>query len=284
MSIADLATRRATFRKLHESGCFVMPNPWDAGSARYLRHLGFPALASTSAGLAFSRGLSDTDWAVPRDTVLANISDIVAAVDLPVNADFESGYAHSPDALAQNVQMCVETGVAGLSIEDATGDRERPLYELPVAIERIKAARAAIDASNAGVLLTARAECYLVGHTEPFKESVRRLQAYAEAGADVLYAPGIDKPEDIKTLVAALSPKPVNILMSRNNGLKVSDLAELGVRRISVGSALARAAWTSFIKAAQAIAKEGSFAGFDGLTPFAEINGFFREDLKMSAR
>jgi 2-methylisocitrate lyase-like PEP mutase family enzyme len=235
-----LTERRAAFRKLHESGCFVMPNPWDPGSARYLRHLGFPALATTSAGFAFSRGLPDTDWAVPRDSMLAHIADIAAAVDLPVNADFESGYAHDPEALAENVRLCVETGVAGLSIEDSTGDRAHPLYDLPLAIERIQAARAAIDESGAEVLLTARAECYLVGHPDPFEESVRRLQAYAEAGADVLYAPGPQRPEEIGRMVAALRPKPVNILVSRNIGLQVADLAELGVRRISVGSALAR--------------------------------------------
>ena len=253
-----------------------MPNPWDAGTARYLRHLGFEALATTSAGLAFSRGLPDTDWAVPRDTALANIADIVVAVDLPVNADFESGYAHAPGALAENVTLCIETGVAGLSIEDATEDRMRPLYELPAAVERIQAARAAIDSSGSGVLLTARAECFLTGHADPFRESVRRLQAYAQAGADVLYAPGIDTRDGIRTLIAELGSRPVNILMSRNAGLSVADLAELGVRRISVGSALARAAWTGFIKAAQAIAQEGSFAGIDAATPFGELNGFFR--------
>ena len=274
MPASDFIARRAAFRKLHESGCFVMPNPWDPGSALYLRHLGFPALATTSAGFAFSRGLAD--GAVPRDRVLAHIGEIVAAVDLPVNADFESGYAHSTDALAQNVQLCMATGVAGLSIEDATGERDRPLYELPLAVERIKAARAAIDSSRTDVLLTARAECYLVGHPESFRESVRRLQAYAEAGADVLYAPGIAERADIKALIAALSPKPVNILISRNTGLKVADLAELGVRRISIGSALARTAWTGFMAAARAIATEGSFVGLDATTPFAEINGFFR--------
>ncbi len=180
---------RSVFRKLHENGCFVIPNPWDTGTAKYLTHLGFKALASTSAGLAFSRGLPDASWAVPRDTVLSHLEEIVAATDLPVNADFESGYAHDPEGVANNVKLCVETGVAGLSIEDATGDRENPLYELPLAVERIKAARAAIDASGTGVLLTARAECYLVGHPDPKRESVKRLQAYAAAGADVLYAP-----------------------------------------------------------------------------------------------
>jgi 2-methylisocitrate lyase-like PEP mutase family enzyme len=273
-----LAQRRDAFRKLHDSGCFVIPNPWDAGTARYLRHLGFKALATTSSGLSFSRGLPDGDWAVPLDTVLSHIAEIVAAVDLPVNADFESGYAHDPEGVAASVTRCVEMGVAGLSIEDATGDRSKPLYDLPLAVERIKAARAAVESS--GVLLTARAECFLVGHPEPLKESIRRLQSYADAGAHVLYAPGVRQPEDIQAIVAAVAPKPVNVLMSANTGLTVSDLAELGVRRVSVGSSLARAAWTGFIRAAKLIADEGSFAGFDGAVPFAELNGFFREDLK----
>jgi 2-methylisocitrate lyase-like PEP mutase family enzyme len=267
--------RRAAYRKLHESGCFVIPNPWDAGSALYLRHLGFKALATTSAGYAFSLGLPDA--AVSRDAMLANIAAIVAAVDLPVNADFESGYASDPAGVAANVRLCVDTGVAGLSIEDATGDPANPLFELPRALERIRAARAAIDASNSGVVFTARAECFLVGHPDPLKESLRRLTAYAEAGADVLYAPGVATREDIKTLVSAVSPKPVNILMSRNTGLTVPDLADLGVRRISVGSSLSRAAWTAFMHAAEAIAKEGSFSGFDDLVPYAEINSFFRD-------
>jgi len=273
MSSLEFTSRRSSFRRLHESGCFVIPNPWDAGSARYLQQLGFQALATTSAGFAFSCGLPDA--AVPRDRMLGNIAQIVAATGLPVNADFESGYADEPAGVAAHVRLCVETGVAGLSIEDSTGDRMKPLYELPLAVERIKAARAAIDASTTGVLLTARAECYLVGHPEPFKESVRRLQAYAEAGADVLYAPGVYQREEIKAIVAQLEPKPVNILVSGNTGLNVADLADLGVRRISVGSSLARAAWSGFMRVAQAIAKEGSFSGFDDLVPFAEINSFF---------
>ena len=277
MSTSEFAARRAAFRKLHESGCFVMPNPWDIGSALYLRHLGFQALATTSAGFAFSRGLPDAAWAISSDSMLRHIAEIAGAVDLPVNADFESGYAHEPDGVATNVRFCVNTGVAGLSIEDNTGDRAKPLYDLPLAVERIKAARAAIAASGTGVLLTARAECYLVGHPEPFKESVRRLQAYAEAGADVLYAPGIHQREEIKAIVSRLAPKPVNILMSNNAGLRVTDLAEIGVRRISVGSSLARVAWTGFMRAAQMIAKEGSFNCFDGLVPFAEINNFFQD-------
>ena len=274
MSTSHLTARRQAFRTLHESGCFVIPNPWDRGSARYLQHLGFQALATTSAGFAFSRALPDA--AVLRDDMLGHIAEIVAAVGLPVNADFESGYADEPEGVATNVRLCVNTGVAGLSIEDNTGDRENPLYKLPLAVARIKAARAAIDASGSEVLLTARAECYLVGHPEPFKESILRLQAYAEAGADVLYAPGIHEREEIQTMVAELRPKPVNILVSSNTGLTVADFAELGVRRISVGSSLARAAWSGFMRAAQTISKEGSFGGFDHLVPFAEINNFFR--------
>ena len=279
MTLSLFAARRAQFRKLHESGCFVIPNPWDPGTARYLRHLGFQALATTSAGLAFSQGRADADWVVPRDVVLRHIAEIVAAVELPVNADFESGYAHEPEGVAESVRLCVETGVAGLSIEDATGDRDKPLYDLPVAVERIQAAGAAIDASQSGVLLTGRAECYLVGHPEPLKESIRRLQAYAEAGADVLYAPGVRQASEIKAVVDAVSPKPVNIL-AVNTKLRVADLAAMGVRRISVGSSLARAAWTGFIRAAKLIGEEGSFAGFDGTVPYAELNGFFREEAK----
>jgi 2-methylisocitrate lyase-like PEP mutase family enzyme len=278
--MTDFAPRRAAFRALHVSGCFVIPNPWDIGTARYLRHLGFKALATTSSGFSFSKGLPDTDWAVPLDLALPHIAEIVEATELPVNADFESGYAHEPEGVAENVRRCVETGVAGLSIEDATGDPEKPLYDLGLAVERIKAARAAIDATGADVLLTGRAECYLVGHPEPLKESIRRLQAYADAGADVLYAPGPRKREDIKAIVEAAAPKPVNILMSANIGLKVADLEALGVRRISVGSSLARAAWGAFIRAARLMREEGDFAGFDGSVAFADLNGFFREDLK----
>jgi 2-methylisocitrate lyase-like PEP mutase family enzyme len=280
MAVPDFTARRAAFRKLHESGCFVLPNPWDTGTARYLRSLGFQALATTSSGFAFSRGLPDADWAVPLDAALHHIAEIVSGVDLPVNADFESGYAHRPEGVAENARSCVKTGVAGLSIEDATGDPRRPLYDLPLAVERIKAARMAIDESGSGVILTGRAECYLVGHPKPLRESIHRLQAYAEAGADVLYAPGPREADDIRAIVTALSPKPVNILMSSNTGLRVADLAEMGVRRVSVGSSLARAAWSGFIRAAKAIAQEGSFSGFDGSVSFSELNGFFREDLK----
>jgi 2-methylisocitrate lyase-like PEP mutase family enzyme len=274
---ANFTARRAAFRQLHASGCFAIPNPWDIGTARYLRHLGFKALATTSGGFAFAQGLPDGQE-VTRDLALGHIAEIVSAVDLPINADFESGYAHDPDGIAANVTLCVETGVAGLSIEDATGDRDHPLYDLPLAVERIKAARAAIDASGADVLLTARAECYLVGHPDPLRESIRRLQAYAEAGTDVLYAPGPQTREDIQAIVAAVNPKPVNVLMGSNTGLKISNLASIGVRRVSVGSSLARAAWTGFIRAAKLIADEGSVAGFDGAVPYAELNCFFQKD------
>jgi 2-methylisocitrate lyase-like PEP mutase family enzyme len=274
----EFTARRATFRALHEEGCFVMPNPWDAGTARYLRHLGFPALATTSAGAAFSRGLPDAAWAVDRDAMLAHIAEIVRAVDLPVNADFESGYAHAPEEVAVNVALCVETGVAGLSIEDATGDPERPLYELPLAVERIRAAREAIDRSGADVLLTARAECHLVGMANAHEEAIRRLCAYADAGADVLYAPGPRALEMVRAMVEAVRPKPVNILAAGVVDFTVDDLAALGVRRISTGSALARAAWGGFIRAATQLRAEGRFDGFDGAAPFAELNRFFEGD------
>jgi 2-methylisocitrate lyase-like PEP mutase family enzyme len=271
----NFTARREAFRALHSTGCFVIPNPWDAGTARYLRHLNFKALATTSAGLAFSQGLPDSE-AVSRDAVLRHMSEIVAATDLPVNADFESGYADSPDGVAVSVALCVATGVAGLSIEDATGDPSNPLYELPMAVERIKAARSAIDTSSSGVMLVGRAECFLTGHPDPLKESIRRLEAYASAGADVLYAPGVRTREDIQAVVRAVHPKPVNVLMGWNTGLKVSDLSEIGVRRVSVGSSLARVAWTAFIRAAKNISQEGSFADFDGLVPYAELNELFR--------
>lgn len=279
-SMPDFTARRAAFRKLHQSGCFIIPNPWDIGTARYLRGLGYKALATTSAGFAFSRGLPDAEWVVTRDMMLGHIAEIVASVDLPVNADFESGYAHEPEAVAANVRVCVHTGVAGLSIEDASGNPDHPLYELPLAIERIRAARAAIDASGADVLLTARAECFLVGHADPLRESIRRLQAYAEAGADVLYAPGPTRRGDILSIVASVAPKPVNILLSVNTDLTVSHLAEIGVRRISTGSALARAAWTGFIRSAKELAEQGRTTAFDDMTPYAELNKFFEEDHK----
>ena len=265
------------FRALHESGCFVMPNPWNPGTARWLGSLGFPALATTSSGFSFSRALPDMDWAVPRDLVLAHVADIVSATDLPVNADFESGYAHDPEGVATNVSLCLTMGAAGLSIEDATGDRQKPLYDVARAAERIRAARAAIDLSGSKALLTGRAECFLVGSENPLADSIRRLEAYADAGADVLFAPGLKTQDEIVAVVKAVAPKPVNVLMSAPGAFGVADLAEWGVRRISVGSALARAAWGGFVKAAEAL-KEGSFDGFADAAPFAMLNGFFRND------
>ncbi|QHS52811.1 oxaloacetate decarboxylase [Edaphobacter sp. 12200R-103] len=270
------ASRRAAFRTLHQSGFFVIPNPWDVGTARYLRSLGFKALATTSSGFAFSHGLPDADWAVPRDSSLEHIRSIASAVDLPINADFESGYAHSPNEVAENVRLCVATGVAGLSIEDATGDTSRPLYELSLATERIRAARQAIGSS--GVLLTARAEAFLTGHPEPLRESLRRLEAYAVAGADVLYAPGARTRQEIEAIVKTAGPLPVNVLVSSSTPLSLQQLEDLGVRRVSTGSALARAAWTGFIAAARGIARDHTMAGLDHITPYDEINNFFRKD------
>ena len=276
----EIAKRREAFRALHERGCFVIPNPWDAGSARYLQHLGFPALATTSAGFAFSAGLPDSDAAIPRDRILANIAEIVAAVDLPVTADFSSGYGAQPADVADSVARCVATGVAGLSIEDASGTRNEPLYELSAAVDRVRAAREAIDRSGSKVLLTARAECYHVGHPNPLRESIRRLQAYADAGADVLFAPGPESRDEISALVDAVLPKPFNLLVVREIGLDVSAIAALGVRRISVGGALALTGWTSFMRAAQTLRMNGAFSGFVDLTPYQVINGLFAADLQ----
>jgi 2-methylisocitrate lyase-like PEP mutase family enzyme len=268
----------AKFRTLHEGGCFVLPNPWDAGTAVYLQHLGFEALATTSAGFAFSRGLPDSVAAVSRGMMLAHITEVVEATPLPVNADFQTGYADEPEGVATNVALCVATGVAGLSIEDACGDTAVPLYEFTLAVERIKAARGAIDASGIPVVLTARCEAWLVGHPDPARVAIERLVAFAEAGADCLYAPGVHLPDDIETIVKAVSPKPVNVLVSRfNSDLTVSQLADLGVRRISVGSALACAAWGGFMRAARNIAQTGSFAAFADAAPFNELNDLFQK-------
>ena len=267
----------ARFRDLHASGCFVMPNPWDAGSALYLQHLGFAALATTSAGFAFTRGLPDEISAIPRDAMLAHVREIVAATALPVNADFQSGYAHEPEGVAANVALCVATGVAGLSIEDATGDAAQPLYEDRLAVDRVRAARAAIAASGVPVVLTARCEAWLVGHPDASRVARERLVAYAEAGADCLFAPGVRDPGEIAAIVQAVAPQPVNVLVSApSSALSVSRLADLGVRRISVGSALARVAWGAFIRAAQSLAQDGSFDALAGAASFAELNALFR--------
>jgi 2-methylisocitrate lyase-like PEP mutase family enzyme len=273
---ASISPAVASFRAMHESGCFVLPNPWDIGTAIYLQHLGFKALATTSGGFAFGQGRADNH--VPRDVVLAHIREIVAAVSVPVNADFEAGFARDPEGVASNVGRCVATGVAGLSIEDASGDRAAPLYEAALAVERIRAARAAIDATGTQVVLTGRCEAWLVGQEDPRRAVLDRLAAYADAGADCLYAPGVRDPADIEAIVKAVRPKPVNVLVSAPlPGLSVARLADLGVRRVSVGSALARTAWGAFIRAARGLAEAGSFDGFAGATPFAELNDFFGE-------
>jgi 2-methylisocitrate lyase-like PEP mutase family enzyme len=272
------STAIAAFRTLHESGCFVLPNPWDVGSAIYLEHLGFKALATTSAGFAFSKGLADGAAAVSRDLMLEHFREIVAATSLPVNADFQNGYADDPGEVATNVKLCAATGVAGLSIEDSTGKSDAPLYDFDLAIERIKAARAAIESqppavtggpSESRVLLTARCEAWLVGDPNPLRTSLDRLVAFADAGADCLYAPGVTKPEEIAAIVKAVAPKPVNVLVfMKNCSLTVSQLADLGVRRISVGSGLARAAWTGLINAAIEMREAGTFNTLADLTSF----------------
>lgn len=267
------------FRALHESGCFVMPNPWDLGSARWLRGQGFKALATTSAGFAFTQGRADQD--VPRDMMLAHIAEMVKAVpDVPVNADFENGYADTPDGVAANVKLCVATGVAGLSIEDATGREDDPLYPFELAVDRVRAARKAIDETGSGVVLTARAECFLTGHPEAQAESVHRLEAYREAGADVLYAPGVRSAEQIAAIVAAAGGKPVNVVVFADFGLTVADFEALGVRRLSTGAASARSAWAGFVESTRLIVEGGSFAGFAGNAPSRRLDPFFRDDLK----
>jgi len=265
------AQKRADFRKLHESGCFVLPNPWDVGSALLLQGMGFKALASTSSGLAWSIGHSDNN--VNRDHVLAHLKTLCDATDLPVNADFEAGFAHDPAGVAANVARGVDTGVAGLSIEDSTGDVSAPLYEMTLAVERMRAARAEIDAKGGDIVLVGRCESFLVGQPD-LKATIARLVAYAEAGADCLYAPGIRTREQIAAVVKELAPKPINVLMG-GPGLTVAELTDLGVRRISIGGALARAAWGGFLRAAREIAEKGSFSELVHAVTHAEINGFF---------
>ncbi|MEP6504037.1 MAG: isocitrate lyase/phosphoenolpyruvate mutase family protein, partial [Betaproteobacteria bacterium] len=253
-SPAAIATRRAAFRQLHASGCFVIPNPWDVGSARYLQSLGFQALASTSSGFAWSH--AQADGATARDAVLAHLRELVAATDLPVNADFESGYGDSPQAVADSVRLAVATGVAGLSIEDSTGDAAQPIHDLATAVARLRAAREAIDTQGGDTLLIGRAENFLHGRPD-LADTLARLQAYAAAGADCLYAPGLRTRDEIAAVVAAVAPKPVNLLVGGTSELTLADIAALGVRRVSVGGAMARTAWGGFMRAAQAIAAHG---------------------------
>ena len=273
---ASPASAVERFRALHASGCFVLPNPWDAGTAVYLHRLGFQALATTSAGVAFTRARPDTTPALPLDEMLAHAREIVEATPLPVNCDFQNGFAHEPDLVATNVSACVATGVAGLSIEDSTGHPETPLYDRALAIERVHAARAAIDATKIPVVLTGRCEAWLVGDPDAYRTALDRLVAYAEAGADCLYAPGVREPEQIAAIVKAVAPKPVNVLMSAPSPvLTVAKLGELGVRRISVGSALSRVAWGAFIRAAKSIAETGTFDALGDAASFAELNAMF---------
>jgi 2-methylisocitrate lyase-like PEP mutase family enzyme len=272
----SIAEKRATFRNLHESGCFVMPNPWDPGSARYLQSLGFKAVATTSAGFAWSQARPDNGVTV--DQVIEHLRAMVAAVDIPVNADFEGGFAADAAGVQHNVRRAVEAGVAGLSIEDSTGDPAQPLYARVVAIERIRAARRAIDAAGGPderTLLVGRSEGFFVGRPD-LAETIARLQAYAEAGADCLYAPGIRTREEIRAVVDAVAPKPVNVLIGWPTELTVQDLAALGVRRISVGGALARAAWGGFMRTAKEIAEVGTFAGFGEGASGKELNDLMR--------
>ena len=276
----SVSTKRQAFRRLHENGCFVIPNPWDIGSARYLQGLGFKALATTSAGFAWSIGRAD--GRVSRDAVLAHLHDLVAATDLPVNADFESGFAADPAGVAESVRLAVATGVAGLSIEDSSGDAARPLFTLDEAVQRLRAARGAIDKAGGDALLVGRAECFLVGRPE-LDETIARLKAYAQVGADCLYAPGLRTREQIEAVVAAVAPKPVNLLVGSVSELTVPAIAALGVRRISVGGALARSAWGGFMRAAKVLAEQGRFDAFVDAAPGNQLNALFLNDLQRGA-
>lgn len=270
---SDIAARRQAFRRLHQSGCFVIPNPWDAGSARYLESLGFRALATTSSGAAWSHARAD--GAMGLEDVLAHLREMVQATSLPVNADFEAGYAPDAAGVAHNVRAALDTGVAGLSIEDATGNPDEPLRDIASAVERIRAARAAIDEAGGEVLLVGRAENFIAGRPD-LDDAIRRLRAYAEAGADCLYAPGIQTREQIAAVVAAVAPKPLNLLVGSASELTLRDIEALGVRRVSVGGAMARTAWGGFMRAAQMIADEGRFDGFADAAKGADLNALFR--------
>jgi 2-methylisocitrate lyase-like PEP mutase family enzyme len=289
------ADKRRTFRALHESGCFVIPNPWDVGSALYLQSLGFKALASTSSGFAWSQGRPDNG--MPRDRVLEHLAALAAATDVPLNADFENGFAADAAGVAQSVRMALETGIAGISIEDAigpgsagppaadrpSGEKAARLFALSAAVERVRAARRAIDAAGGDVLLVARAECFLVGLPD-IELTITRLKAYAGAGADCLYAPGIRSVEHIRAVVEAVHPKPVNLLLSAPMGLTLAEVANLGVRRVSVGGALARVAWSGFMHAAREVAERGSFDALAGAATHPTVNAIFEADRPGSAQ
>jgi len=269
----SIADKRRVFRKLHESGCFVIPNPWDVGSALYLQSLGFKALATTSSGFAWSVGHSDGQ--ISRDAALAHLHSMVAATDVPVNADFENGFAADAAGVGESVTLALQCGVAGISIEDSTGDPQRPLFELDEAIARMRAARKAVDSAGGDALLVGRAECYLVGRPV-LAETIERLKAYAAAGADCLYAPGLRTREDIAAVVKAVAPKPFNLLVGWPSELTVKEIEALGVRRISVGGALARCAWGGFIRAARSLAGEGTFTAFSEAASGNELNALFQ--------
>jgi 2-methylisocitrate lyase-like PEP mutase family enzyme len=269
----SIEQKRAEFRKLHETGCFAIPNPWDIGTAKYLQHLGFKAIATTSAGFAFSRGLSD--GGVKRDDMIAHIRELVEAVDIPVNADFENGYADEPNWCAENARLCAETGVAGLSIEDAAGRKESPLYDVNLAVERIHAVREALHGTS--VLLVGRAEGFLVGR-EKLDQVINRLVKYSEAGADCLYAPGFKDRDSNKAIVEAVAPKPVNVLIGGAGGLTMRDAADLGARRVSVGGAFARAAWGGFVRCAKELIEKGTFDELTHATSYAELQELFRSE------
>lgn len=273
----SVSEKRKSFRALHQRGCFVIPNPWDIGSARWLQGMGFKALASTSSGFAWSKGYADSH--VTRDVVLQHLAELVAATDVPINADFESGYAHDPAEVGANVKLAVATGVAGVSIEDSTGDRAKPLYDLDTALARLKAARKAIDETGGDTMLIGRAENFFAGVPD-LDDTIARLKAYANAGADCLYSPGIKSREQIAAVVKAVAPKPFNLLIGNAIGISVKDAEALGVRRISVGGALARSAWGGFMRAVKQIAEEGRFDEFSNAAAGAELNKFFNTDPK----
>jgi 2-methylisocitrate lyase-like PEP mutase family enzyme len=269
---ASVKEKRAAFRKLHESGCFVLPNPWDVGSAKMLERLGFKALASTSSGFAWSQGMAD--GSMSRDAVLTHLRTIAAATDLPLNADYESGYANDARGVEESVRMAIDTGVAGISIEDSTYDAENPLRSIDVSVERMRAARRAIDEAGGDTLLIGRAENFIVNRPD-LPDTIERLKAYAEAGADCLYAPGIKTREQITAVVEAVAPKPVNLLIGGASEFTLEDVAAMGVRRISIGGALARTAWAGMLQAARKIAAEGRFDGLGYAAPGSELNAFF---------
>jgi len=269
-----VAQKRARFAELHKGpGCFAIPNPWDVGTTKYLSSLGFKALATTSAGMAFAAGKPDNG--VTRTYALRHIAELAEATDLPFNADFEAGFAATPDDVFESARLCIATGVAGFSIEDYTGDAKAPFYRQAEAVERLRAARAAINASGERVLLTARSEVIWAGHPDGLKEALRRLAAYADAGADVLYAPGVTKADEVKEIVRVAGALPVNVVVS-SPAFTLRQLEDLGVRRVSTGAGLARAAWAGLMRAATGLAEQGSFDGFAEIAPSAQLNALFQ--------